>query len=83
MGNSNSILNLLIFWYSKIFFWNRVPKSDSVESPGWIPLDSDGSNRYLNIKAEGSGMINESMPFHHRMAFLDHLLEKSVPKDEL
>ena len=63
-----------------IFLNTRIPRSDLMEGE-WLPLDN--KTRYLNIVAEKPGMMNQSMPFHNRMAFLNHLFSSERTQKEL
>lgn len=52
---------------SKIILKCSVPQSDLVNG-GWCPIEVD-QTQYLKIDAEYPAMMNQSMPFHDRLAF--------------
>ncbi|XP_046452283.1 venom carboxylesterase-6-like [Daphnia pulex] len=56
---------LLDLWTT--FAQDGVPQSDLVNG-GWCPIEVD-QTQYLKIDAEYPAMMNQSMPFHDRLAF--------------
>lgn len=64
----NNTLTIQLSNDEKLFL-NRLPRSQLVPSP-WLPMEKN-QTRYLKIEAENPDMMNEKMPFHHRLLALE------------